>query len=179
MRPLLRWLAVISGVMLLGMSASMGAEQNSLTAMMPWEGEGRVFRIAPQKMRFIGAFEGVMYVETADGKLDEAFAECPITLELDLETKARIASGHCMITVSSEDTVFSEWTCTGGPGGCKGDFKLTGGTGEFVEISGSSKLVMRTPLRALVTDMQDGATVHVASGLAVLPKLVYTVKGTK
>ena len=141
MRPFLRLLALVSGVMILGIAPSMGAEQQSLTAMMPWEGEGRVFRIEPQKMRFVGAFEGIMYVETAEGKLDEAFAECPLTLELDLETKARIASGHCMITVSSEDTVFSEWTCSGGPGGCKGDVTLTGGTGEFVGVSGSSKLM--------------------------------------
>ena len=150
------------------------AEQ-ALKAIIPWDGEGRVFLIDTDTMLFLGAFEGIMYIETSEGKLDEAFVMCPGTQRLDLSTKATRGSGHCMITVSGGDTVFAEWSCSGEVGGCKGDFKLTGGSGQFKDIVGASKLVVRSPLNVLAGDMASGSTVRVASGVAILPELKYTL----
>jgi len=149
--------------------------EESLKAIIPWDGEGRVFRIGMDTVLFLGAFEGIMYVETAEGELDEGFVVCPVNQTIDLKTKATTGSGHCMITASGGDTVFAEWTCSGKVGGCKGNFKLTGGSGQFKGITGSSKLIVRSPLSVLASDMASGSVIRVASGIAILPELKYTV----
>jgi hypothetical protein len=160
-------------------SAGAQAEQSSLKAIIPWDGEGRVFRIGMDTMLFLGAFEGIMYVETAEGKLDEGFVVCPVTQKLNLKTKATTGSGNCMITASGGDTVFADWSCSGKVGGCKGDFKLTGGSGQFKGITGSSKLIVRSPLSVLAGDMASGSVVRVASGIAILPELKYNAPAKK
>jgi len=159
-------------------SAGVQADK-SLKAIIPWDGEGRVFRIGMDTMLFLGAFEGVMYVETSEGKLDEGFVMCPATQRIDLKTKTTTGSGHCMITASGGDTVFAEWSCSGQVGGCKGTFKLTGGSGQFKGVTGSSKLVVRSPLSVLAGDMASGSMIRVASGIAILPELKYNMPGKK
>ena len=43
---------------LLGLVASAQAEEETLSIMAPWEGQGRVFQIGPEKLKFLGSFEG-------------------------------------------------------------------------------------------------------------------------
>ena len=84
-----------------------------------------------------------------------------------------------MITTSSADTVYAEWTCEGQVGGCKGEFRLTGGTGQFEGITGLSELIVRSPLQALAPGMSGGNVLRAASGLAVLPELKYKIPSKK
>ena len=162
-------------VALLGCATNLSAEPKSLEAMIPWEGEGRVFRIGPDTMLFLGAFEGIMYVETSEGAMHEGFVMCPVMQKLNLQNQSATAQGHCMITASGGDTVYAELTCAGAIGQCRGTFTLTGGTGRFEGITGSSELVVRSPLQALVADMSDGRVMRVASGLAQLTDLNYEI----
>lgn len=174
-----RYLTMTLMLMLSGLSASVAAEQQSLKAIIPWEGEGRVFQVAPDTLQFLGAFEGIIYVETSRGKLDEGFIRCPVIQKIQLKTKKSTASGSCMITTSSEDTVFAKWTCAGQRGTCTGDFKLIGGTGQFKGITGLSKFIVRSPMHALVTGTSGGNIIRVASGLALLPELKYKIPSSK
>ncbi len=166
---------VLVAMALLGCSISLTAEPLSLRAMIPWDGEGRVFRIDTDTMMFLGAYEGIIYIETSEGELNEGFVMCPATQKLNLKTGTTTAEGHCMITPSGGDTVYAKWTCSGEPGQCRGTFTLTGGTGRFEGITGSSQLAVRSPLRALVADMSDGRVMRVASGLAQLTELKYEI----
>ena len=61
-------------VLLLGLSASVQAQSKSLHATIPWEGEGRVFAEGPGKILFLGAFEGIMYIATSEGEMNEALS---------------------------------------------------------------------------------------------------------
>ncbi len=45
--------------------------------VIPYEGEGRVFQVAPDTMLFMADYEGIMNVERAEGELDQAFVRCP------------------------------------------------------------------------------------------------------
>lgn len=164
---------------LLGLSGSALAEKKTLKATMPWEGEGRVFQIGPEKMLFLGAFEGIIYVETSEGHLNEGFVECPASQRVDIATKQTSARGHCMITASGGDVVYADWTCKGEVGRCKGNFTLVGGTGKFKGVTGSSELLVRSPLRALVADMGNGKILRVGAGLAELPKLTYELAASE
>ena len=171
-----RWPLAAFAYILLGISATAFAEDmKSLEAIIPWDGEGKVFKIGPDTMLFLGAFKGIIYVEKADGELDEGFVDCPVTQKIDLKTQATSGSGYCMITISESKTVYAEWTCKGSVGGCAGDFTITGGTGEVEGITGSSKLLVRSPLRALIADMANGSVLRAASGIAILPELKYRV----
>ena len=179
MKILPRCLIVVLMLALLGLPAAVSAEEKSLKAMIPWDGEGRGFQVAPDTLLFLGAFEGIIYVETAEGKLDEGFVRCPVTQKIMIKTKKTTGSGYCMITTSSADTVYAEWTCEGQVGGCKGEFRLTGGTGQFEGITGLSELIVRSPLQALAPGMSGGNVLRAASGLAVLPELKYKIPSKK
>ena len=168
------WLSAVSGLVLLLGSGSVSAEK-TLKAIIPFEGEGTVYQIGPETMLFLGAFEGIIYVETAEGKLDEGFLRCPGSQTIDTNTGKTSGEGYCMITPSVGDVVYATWSCAGEVGGCKGDFKLTGGTGQYQGIGGSSKLVVRSALNTLIVGMSSGSAVREVTGLAILPELRYTL----
>ena len=84
-----------------------------------------------------------------------------------------------MITPSAGDVVYAEWTCAGEVGGCKGSFKLTGGSGKFKGVTGSSELLVRSALNVLVAGMSSGSVVRSATGIAMLPDLKYNMPNKK
>ena len=67
-----------AALVLCGWATVAQAETNRVSAIIPWQGQGQMFPVAVDKLRFLGAFEGIMYVETAEGDMNEAFVRCPI-----------------------------------------------------------------------------------------------------
>ena len=151
------------------------AERDTVQAIIPWEATGRVFQVDTGTMLFLGAFTGVMYIESSQGEMHEAFVMCPIMQKVSLETSNSEAVGHCEISASPENVAFAELTCDGEVGGCNGTFTLIDGEGEFAGISGKGMLRVRSPMRALITDVAAGAELRVASGLAVIKDLEYSI----
>jgi len=169
----LRYMTVI--VFLCAWSGLTFATSITVSAVIPWQGQGQIFPIGTDKLRFLGAIEGIMYVETAEGALNEAFVQCPIVQDIDVTSETTSATGNCTIVVSTEDAVFAEITCSGMQGYCSGEFKLTGGTGRFSGISGSSKMTVRSPVHALARDLSDGTVLQIAAGILQLPELTITL----
>jgi hypothetical protein len=161
-------------IMLLVLSPAKAAEQGTVQAIIPWEGEGRVFQIDTRRVQFLGALEGVMYVENSKGEMHEGFVQCPIIQMLDLETGTSEAFGHCEITAGPDDVVYAQMSCKGKVGDCTGKFILIDGEGKFAGISGEGKLRVRSPLHALVADLGSGALVRVAAGIAVIKDLKFS-----
>ena len=161
-------------VLLLILSPARAAEEGTVQAVIPWEAEGRVFQIDTRRLQFLGALEGVMYIQNAKGEMNEAFVQCPIVQMLDLETGVSEAIGNCEITASPEDVAYAQMTCKGMAGDCKGKFVLIDGEGRFAGISGQGELRVRSPIRALVADLGSGALVRVAAGLAVIKDLKFS-----
>jgi hypothetical protein len=150
------------------------AEQDTVQAIIPWEASGRVFQVDTSTMMFLGAFTGVMYIESSQGEMHEAFVMCPITQKLNLELGKSEATGHCEISASPENVAYAELTCNGEVGSCNGTFTLIDGEGKFAGISGTGTLRVRSPMRALITDIAAGSELHIASGLAVIKDLEYS-----
>jgi len=157
-------------LVLCGWATVAQADTSKISAIIPWQGQGQLFPVSVDKLRFLGALEGIMYVETAEGDMNEAFVRCPIVQDVDA-SKSTSATGSCVITVSSEDVVFAELTCNGVAGLCKGEFTLTSGTGRFAGISGSGKMTIRSPVHALAADLSEGTLIHAAAGLLQIPAL--------
>ncbi len=169
MKPVKILLALASTLIVFSGAAS--ADTRTISAIIPWQGQGQLFPVAVGKLQFLGALEGIMYVETADGDMNEAFVRCPIVQEINGNDRSTSATGKCVITVSPEDAVFAEMSCDGIAGLCEGEFKLTGGTGRFEGVSGSGKMTVRSPVHALAADLSDGTVIHAAAGLLQIPEL--------
>ena len=116
-----------------------------------------------------------MFIDGGKGKLDAAGLLCPGTIETNLANGNRIGQGRCIITDKDGDKVYAKWTCSGGNAGCKGPFTFTGGTGKFQGISGKNRFVVRIAMRALTAEVAEDSFQQIATGLAVWPKLHYTI----
>ena len=169
------YLMAAVALLLLNLSPVYAAEEDTVQAIIPWEAAGRVFQVDTSTMMFLGAFTGVMYIESSRGEMHEAFVMCPITQKLNLETGESEAVGHCEISASPENVAYAELTCTGEVGSCNGTFTLIDGEGDFAGISGSGTLRVRSPMRALISDMAAGSDLRIASGLAVIKDLEYSI----
>ena len=169
------YLVAATAMLLLNISTVWAAEQDTIQAIIPWEADGRVFQVDTGTMMFLGAFHGIMYVQSSQGEIHEAFVMCPITQTLDLASGESEATAHCEITASADDIAYAELTCNGEIGDCNGTFTLIDGEGEFAGISGSGKLRVRSPFGALVSGLAAGADIRIASGLAVIKDLEYRI----
>ena len=169
------YLMAAVALLLLNLSPVYAAEKDTVQAIIPWEAAGRVFQVDTSTMMFLGAFTGVMYIESSRGEMHEAFVMCPIIQKLNLEIGKSEAAGHCEISASPENVAYAELICNGEVGSCNGTFTLIDGEGDFAGISGSGTLRVRSPMRALITDMASGSDLRIASGLAVIKDLEYSI----
>jgi hypothetical protein len=144
-------------------------------AIIPWEAYGRVFQVDTSTMMFLGAFSGIMYIESSSGEMHEAFVMCPIIQKLNLEMGKSEAVGYCEISASPENVVYAELTCSGEVGSCNGTFTLVDGEGKFAGIAGTGTLRVRSPIRSLIADLAAGAELRIVSGLAVIKDLEYSI----
>ena len=169
--------AMLIMLIVIGMTATLEAEaaEVKLKIVAPWEAAGRVYKVGPQLLQFLGTFQGIMYIEDGKGELDAAVFVCPATQEFNAANGQTIAHGRCMVTESGGNAVFADFTCKGDMEGCEGKFKLTGGEGPFKGIKGSSDIVIRSSLGAVAINLDSGAVIHAAEGLAVWPNLKYTL----
>lgn len=165
------------GLLLLSHGALAAENQMEAGAAIAWSGEGRVFRTTPNQVEFLGAIEGIMYIESSSGELDEAFVECSFKQVVKDGSASTSGSGNCMIIQSADDSAFAEFDCSGVIGACRGEFRLTAGTGKLKGITGSSPLIMRSPLRHMLDGISNGSIIGVDSGIALLLDLKYSLGG--
>lgn len=166
---------VALALLLLNSQPGQAAEEDTVQAIIPWDAEGRVFQVDTGTLMFLGAFHGILYVESSRGEIHEAFVMCPVTQTLDLESGNTEAVAHCEITSSSEDVAYARLTCNGEVDSCNGTFTLVSGEGKFAGISGAGTLRIRSPIDVLVTDIAAGAEIRIGSGLAVIKDLKYRI----
>ena len=167
---------------LVALAGSAVAEEGTARVLMPWQGEGRLYPIGPDRVLFLGIYKGVMYIETGKERLDGMLFECPAIDEFDLDGRELDSRGHCILTGAYGDTIFAEFTCKGKgeeADRCKGEFKLTAGTGQFEGITGSGPIEARSVLGDMASSTSTGYTVKDLAGLAILRELKYKLPGKK
>jgi len=169
------FLVPMVAILLLTVAPAHAAKQGTVQAIIPWDGEGRVFQVGTNSVVFLGSLKGVMYIENAEGEMHEGLVICPILQEIDMETGSTQASGRCEITTGPDSVAYAKLSCKGKPGECAGEFTVVEGEGKFAGITGSGKLSVRSPIRTIIADMPTGAVLRVASGLAVIKDLKYSI----
>jgi len=168
-RTALRWLTAI--LIFCTWSGLTVAKSRTVSAVIPWQGTGKIDSNGTDKLRFQGTIEGIMYVETAEGPLNEAFVKCQIVQDLDVTTESTSVTGDCTIVVSTEDSVVAKLSCRGMQGYCVGEFTLTGGTGSYIGISGSGKLTARSPVQTLTLGQSENDELQIYVGILQIPEL--------
>lgn len=159
---------------LLSLAIPAQAAEETVQIIGPWKSHGRVFMISPDKLKFMGALEGVMYIQDAKGTFDAAAFMCPTTIELDTQSGKTKIEGDFIITSKNGDSVFAKLSAAGIIGASQGTFTITGGTGKLEGITGSGEVVIRTALGSLAVEMESGAYLE-ALGMAVWPSLKITI----
>ncbi len=177
MRRLVTTLVAVAVAGTLWAGAAAAGEEQTVRASAAWVGKGQFFKTGETEALFIGAFGGVLYVESMTGAMDSAELICPGSMTINLENGRQAGNGKCIIGTSSGETIFAEWACEGVRGaGCIGTFVLKAGTGKYQGITGQSPLAARTELSAIAVDLQSGAVVEAGAGLLVLPELKFKLR---
>lgn len=172
-----RVMGLTTGILaLVAVGGTAVAEEGTVKALMPWQGEGRLYPIGPDRVLFVGLYKGVMYIETGQDRLDGMLFECPAIDEFTVDGREVDSRGYCILTGAYGDTIFAEYTCKGGNmDRCEGEFKLTAGTGQFEGISGSGAIESRNAIGGLASNTSTGHEVKDIAGIAVLTKLKFKI----
>jgi hypothetical protein len=166
----------VTGLLMAVAAFNSYAAEGTVKATATWVAEGRFYQVKEKQALFVGAFKGIMFLESKKGDLDAAKIVCPGMIEINLEDGNESGEGRCVITTPSEDNVYASWTCAGVfMQGCAGTFTLLGGTGKFEKITGNSEFEIRSDMAEYVVAMEGGSVEGAASGVAVWPALTYKV----
>ncbi len=65
------FLAPLVAILLLTVTPAHAAKQDTVQAIIPWEGEGRVFHVGVNSLMFLGTLKGIIYVENSAGEMHE------------------------------------------------------------------------------------------------------------
>ena len=177
MKRIFRRVALVAMVLgFAGVQAASAAEERTVAAAAAWVSEGRFFLTGENEALFVGVLGGVLYVENAEGRLDQAAIICPGDFVIDLNSGAQEGEGKCIIEDKDGDNVFANWICLGQNFvGCAGEFVVTAGTGKFQGITGRSDLVARTAFSGIVVDLKRDIVTEASTGMFTLPRLTYTL----
>ena len=162
-------------MMAVGTTSVMAAE-STVKILAPWQGHGQVFKIAPDKVKIVGSFDGIMYIDNGKGELDAAIFTCPGTEYINLATKKASIQADCVITKGTEKgkkvkIAYAKLKADGQPGAFDGNFEIVGGEGAWKGISGGGKVTIRTAIGDMAVNKKTGEVINAAAGLAVWPAL--------
>lgn len=152
------------------------AEEESVKAFAAWQGRGQMYETGPEQATFVGAFSGMIFIETQKGPLDAGFMVCPAIVTLNLNDGTQEGKGRCTITGKEGARVYADIACSGvHMVGCDGEFTFTGGTEHFEGITGGGPITIRSGLQDVA--LTGGNAVHEsAGGIIIWPKLTYKLK---
>ncbi len=147
------------------------AADATLKILAPWQAGGKVYKIAPNKVKVVGSFDGIMYIDNGKGDLDAALFMCPGVQYINLDTKKAEVTADCVITKGDNKVAYATLNASGLMGALSGNFKIIGGERKWAGISGEGKIVIRTALGQTALNKRSGEVVNAAAGLAVWPEL--------
>lgn len=151
---------------------ALGATVEAGHAMSSWIGNGETHEIGSDHVLFHGVLDGVIFIQKGEGivksPMQAAKMHCPVTMNLNKNTKERNSQGFCVITPNDgTGMVYTLFRCSGSTQECQGEWTHIGGTGDFAGISGTTTFRSRMD----IGPKEKG----LISGYAVWPNLTYTL----
>lgn len=140
-------------------------EVQSFNAFAVVVANGTIVRAGEKQLVVAATMAGPMFVETDEGPQQAGRVGCALSSKIDQSNRKTSATGACTFTANDGATAWGEWDCAGYElVGCRGTFKLTGGTGRFEGASGESTLLWRPTAHEFKKQL-DGMTLDNATGI--------------
>jgi hypothetical protein len=166
-------LAVFTAVA--GFIAVAGAEEGTVRATATWKARSFVFPVGQDQAYLVGVYSGTLYVDNGKGALHAASIVCPATAEGDLKSMTKTGQGRCILTDEDGNRIYARFSCNGDLEGCRGPFKIEGGTGRFEGITGEGEMVSRILVRQVTTVAGFERAEQEGEGVAVWSSLTYHI----
>ena len=129
--------------------------------------DGSILKSAEKQATIVAALTGAFFVETDEGPVGAGRVSCSGMIRVDLDTSRQTGSGACTSTADDGATTFGEWECAGfNLIGCRGIYKMTGGTGRLAGYTGQAALIWR-PSSHELQKQPDGTLLQNATGILI------------
>ncbi len=157
------------------------AEEGTVEAFSSWKAQGQIFPTGVDEATFVGVLSGVIYVKEDDQGLDASTMDaglisCPGRVTINTSDGSQVGDGKCVMVTAEGDRVYASFKCEGAYlEGCNGEFTLAGGTGEMAEVSGGGPIQFKSSFTSLSSGSPGTIVEQGAIGLAVWPKLTYSL----
>jgi hypothetical protein len=160
-----RALAGITLALVVAGAAAAQDEVQTFNAFATISANGTIVRAAENQAMIVGTLAGPFFVETDEGPQQSGRVSCAVSARTDRASLRLTATGACTFTAFDDATAWGEWECAGYQlVGCRGTFKLTGGTARLAGVTGESTLLWRPTAHELRRQL-DGTTLDDASGI--------------
>jgi hypothetical protein len=163
-------------IAVLGLAASFSAaasranaqdEQTTFNAFAVVKADGSTLKSGEKQATIVLALSGAFFVETDEGPVGAGRIACSGMVKVDLDTTHQTGSGVCTSTADDGATTFGEWECAGfNTIGCRGVYKLTGGTARLAGVTGQATVIWR-PTSLALDKQADGTVLQNATGILI------------
>jgi hypothetical protein len=142
-------------------------EPQSFNAFAVVKADGSILRSAEKQATIVAALTGTFFIETDEGPVPGGQIACSGMVHVDLDTTHQTGSGACTSTADDGAKTFGEWECAGfNMVGCRGIYKLTGGTGRLAGYAGQATLIWRPNSNELQKQL-DGTVLQNTTGILI------------
>jgi len=161
--------AVAAVVLALGLSGATAAsaqdETQSFNAFALAVANGTIVRAAEKTLVVAGTLAGPFFIETDEGPVPSGRVTCAASVRIDQSTLRQTGAGACTFAAQDGATAWGEWECAGYElVGCRGVFKLNGGTARLAGVTGEGTLIWRPSAHDLRKQL-DGTTLDNVTGV--------------
>lgn len=165
----IRLVLAVVAAMLVGNPSGFAQDDNAqiFNAFSVAVANGTIVRSAEKQLMLAGTLAGPMFVETDEGPVAAGKVTCAASVHLDLTNAHQDGSGACTFVGETGDTAWGDWQCAGYElVGCRGTFKLHGGTGRMAGASGEGTMIWRPSARELKSQL-DGTALLNVNGIVI------------
>ena len=126
---------------------------------------GTIVRAAEKQLGVAGTLAGPFFIETDEGPVPSGRVTCAASVRIDQATARQTGNGACTVTAQDGATAWGDWECAGYElVGCRGMFKLNGGTARLAGATGEGTMIWRPAAHELKKQL-DGSTLDNATGI--------------
>jgi len=128
---------------------------------------GTIVRAAEKQAVAVATLAGPFFIETGEGPIPSGDVACAASMRADHATHRLTGSGACMFTAHDGATAWGSWDCAGYElVGCRGIFKLAGGTARLAGATGEATMIWRPSAHEFRKQL-DGTTIDNAAGIVL------------
>ena len=126
-----------------------------------------IVRAAEKQLMVVATLAGPFFVESDEGPIHAGRVTCAASTRIDQATAKQVANGACTFPAVDGAVAWGDGTCEGYElVGCRGTFKLAGGTARLEGAAGEGALLWRPSAHELKKQL-DGSVLDNATGVLV------------